>query len=111
MLIGGFLIVKMLCFHLFFRTYEYHSTVELDKNCKRYFKLIGLVIYTAYIELFLEKTPANPDNINEITMINEIPGIITSPLYYSIPYIFTNLFKNKLMREKISPLTLKGISL
>lgn len=83
MLIGGFLLVKMLCFHLYFRTYEYHTQAEISPECKRYFKLIGLVIYTAYIELYYERLPANPDNIQDITMINEVPQIRKEQLYYS----------------------------
>ena len=83
MLIGGFLLINIMVYNLFFRTDEYSKGFEVSAEAKRYFKLMGLVIYHAFIELYYQKIRADPDNVAVITQLVNIPTKTNTPLYYS----------------------------
>ena len=80
--------IRILCYYLFLRTTEYSLQFTITEDCKRYFKMMGFVIYTAYIEVFLNAIYADPNNTKKVTLIANTPKPRQKPLYFC-----KNLFK------------------
>lgn len=60
----------------------------------KYLKLIGLVIYTSFIDQFEQTIPPNPTNVNKISLIDNAPSKRKRPLYFcnftpTIPHLLT----------------------
>lgn len=72
----------MLCYYLLLRTSEYSEQFHITDDVRKYFKLIGLVIYTSYMDMFEEAIIADPGNIEEITLLGNIPTARQTPLYF-----------------------------
>ena len=73
LLIGGFVLIRMLCYYLLFRTSEFSREFEMTIEFQKYLKLIGLVIYTSFIDQFEETIQPDPGNIEEITLLGNAP--------------------------------------
>lgn len=52
MLIGGFILVRILCYELLNRTGEYSKEFSITNEMHLYFKMMGLIIYLAFMDIF-----------------------------------------------------------
>jgi hypothetical protein len=105
MLIGGYVLVRMLCYFMLFRTTEYSIQYDIPEEVEKYFKLIGLIIYTSYMDQFVNSIQPDPGNIEEITLHGAPPTPRTKPLYfckYFFPILLNNFFSdfNQILAEK-----------
>jgi len=83
MLIGGFLLIRVLVHRILFKTNLQFRAKAGDENFEKYLRLIGIIIYYAFKEIYDNLNPIIPDNLRIVTFTVP-PEPLFDPLFYSI---------------------------
>lgn len=82
MLIGGYILVRVLCYELLNRTGEYSKEFQVTEEMHVYFKMMGLIIYVAYMDTFELSLSPIKGNTESITAGITKPNFKRAPIYF-----------------------------
>lgn len=89
MLIGGFVLIRALCFELLNRTGEYSKEFQVTEEMHVYFKMMGLIIYVAFMDTFeLSLSPV-------VGNTEAISAGVSKPSYRKAPMYFCKMAKQR----------------